>query len=88
VDTHLLAVGSGTPTNGIGSTANQPGHPWNQNRQVHNYERIRKVGFNERAGSRPVVDSWVGHKTPWFDITDDLPRFHPAHPHSLIRGTE
>jgi hypothetical protein len=50
--------------------------------------RIRLGTVDSDPGSRPVLHSWVDQKAPWFEITDELPRFRTGDPGSLIQGKE
>ncbi|HXJ36524.1 MAG TPA: GFA family protein [Candidatus Eisenbacteria bacterium] len=37
--------------------------------------RIRLGLLDDDPGRRPLGHVWVGEKAPWFEITDDLPRW-------------
>ena len=42
--------------------------------------RIRLGTLDGDPGRRPMAHVWVRSKAPWFEITDDLPRFDEAPP--------
>jgi hypothetical protein len=37
--------------------------------------RLRLGLLEDDPGRRPLAHFWVGSKAPWFEISDDLPRF-------------
>jgi len=41
--------------------------------------------LDDDPGIRPAFHVFVGSKAPWFDITDDLPRFDALPPASMAR---
>jgi hypothetical protein len=45
--------------------------------------RVRLGTLREDPGLRPVAHGWVGSKAPWFEISDDLPRFAGAAPDAI-----
>jgi len=48
--------------------------------------RVRLGTLDGDPGLRLVLQSWVGKKAPWFEITDGLPQFRAGDPESLIAG--
>jgi hypothetical protein len=49
-------------------------------RDVPEIVRVRLGLLDGDPGDRPVAHLHAGSKAPWFEITDDLPRFEKAEP--------
>jgi len=55
-----------------------PVYSWR--REMPDVIRIRLGTLDSDPGARPVLHAWVSEKAPWFEITDELPRFEGGLP--------
>jgi hypothetical protein len=59
---------------------------WSRRESEPDTIRIRLGLLDDDPGRRPLGHVWVSEKAPWFEITDDLPRFERGLPDPDAHG--